>query len=97
MGRGGPRWQRLPVFSAKGRWVVWRERLRGRAEVEAKRPNSLSFRKSPALCTAGAHMPNTTASPKTPSREGLAALDRSRRFSSLGRQLPGREEMARCE
>lgn len=33
--------ERFLVFSAKARWVVWRETERKRVDVEAKQPNSL--------------------------------------------------------
>ena len=83
------------VFSAKGRWVVWRERERKRVDVEATQPNSLPFRKPRTVCPAYAHMPNTpTASQKTPLREGLTCLEQSQCFSSPDRELPGCEEMA---
>lgn len=55
----------------------------------------LSFRKSRTVCTACAHMPNTTtSSQKTPLGEGLTSLEQSQCFSSPDRELLGCEEMA---
>lgn len=85
--------ERFLVFSAKGRWVAWREiERKGGCGSQAA---ELSFRKSRTVCTACAHMPNTTtSSQKTPLGEGLTSLEQSRCFSSPARELLGCEEMA---
>lgn len=97
MGRGGQRWPRLLAFSAKGRWVVWREIARkSRGGSQAAELSHLGNR-PPFAQLVLTCLNTTTASPKGPLREGVTALEQSRCFSSLGRQRLGCEEMALCD